>query len=173
MRVLAVLATRFARYGQRLHLEKTRLVDFRRPFQSARGGSQRERSFTLLGFTHYWGRSRKGRWVVQRKTDRNRFTGAVRAIGQWCQTHRHWSLADQQAALSRKLQGHYAYYGITGSARALGRFHYETRRAWRKWLNRRSWHGRMTWNRFARLAEHCRLPPPRVVHSIYGRAAKP
>ena len=97
-RVLAVLAKRFARYGLRLHPEKTRLVDFRRPSQAARSGSQSERSFTLLGFTHYWGRSRKGRWVVQRKTERNRFTRAVRAVGQWCRTHRHWSLADQQAA---------------------------------------------------------------------------
>ena len=172
-RVLAVLAKRFARYGLRLHPEKTRLVDFRPPSRQAGGGSQRERSFTLLGFTHYWGRSRKGRWVVQRKTDQHRFTRAVQAIGQWCRRHRHWPLADQQAALTRKLQGHYAYYGITGNARALGRFHYEVRRAWRKWLNRRSWHGRMTWDRFARLAQHYRLPPPRVVHSIYGRAANP
>ena len=172
-RVLAVLAKRFARYGLRLHPEKTRLVNFRRPIQTARGGSQRERSFTLLGFSHYWGRSRKGRWVVQRKTNRDRFTRAVRAIGQWCRRHRHWSLADQQAALRRKLQGHYAYYGITGNARALGRFHYEVRRAWYKWLKRRSWRTRLNWARFDRLTKRYRLPPPRVVHSIYGRAANP
>lgn len=172
-RVLAVLAKRFARYGLRLHPEKTRLVNFRRPKQTARGGSQRERSFTLLGFTHYWGRSRKGRWVVQRKTNRDRFTRAVRAVGQWCRKHRHWPLADQQAALSRKLQGHYAYYGITGNARALGRFHHEVRRAWYKWLKRRSWRTRLNWARFDRLTQHYRLPQARVVHSIYGRAANP
>ena len=85
--------------------------------------------------SHYWGRSRKGRWVVQRKTAKDRFTRALREIG-------HWPVAAQQVALRRKLQGHYAYYGITGNARALGRFLYEVRRLWRKWLHRRSWRGK-------------------------------
>lgn len=169
-RVLAVLAKRFAKYGLRLHPDKTRLVDFRSPKRSGQGGSQRERSFVLLGFTHFWGRSRKGRWIVQRKTAPDRFTRAVREIGHWCRTHRHWSVTAQQQALRRKLQGHYAYYGITGNSRALGRFRYEVERLWRKWLNRRSWRGRMPWDRFSRLRECYPLPPPRVVHSVYRRA---
>ena len=60
-RVLGVLAKRLEKYGLRLHPDKTRMVDFRSPWKSPRGGSQRERSFAMLGFTHYWGRSRKGR----------------------------------------------------------------------------------------------------------------
>ena len=68
-RVLDVLPKRFERFGLTLHPEKTRLVDFRSPARTGgTSGSQRERRFDLLGFTHYWGRSRKGRWVVQRKT---------------------------------------------------------------------------------------------------------
>ncbi len=172
-RVLDVLAKRFARYGLRLHPEKTRLLDFRSPPRAGRGGSQRERSFDLLGFTHFWGRSRKGRWVVQHKTAKANFGRALREIGRWCRVHRHWSVADQQAALSRKLQGHYAYYGITGNARALARFLYEVRRLWRKWLDRRSYHARMTWQKFVRLTASYPLPPPRVVHSVYRRAATP
>jgi group II intron reverse transcriptase/maturase len=143
-RVLAVLAKRFAKYGLRLHPEKTRLVDFRSPPRAGGSGSQRERSFELLGFTHFWGRSRTGRWVVKRKTAKDRFSRALRAVGRWCRDNRHWRLRDQQAALSRKLQGHYAYYGIIGNSRALARFRYEVERLWRKWLARRSWHGRMT-----------------------------
>lgn len=172
-RVLNVLAKRFAKYGLRLHPEKTRLLDFRRPTRAGRGGSQRERSFELLGFTHFWGRSGKGRWIVQRKTAKASFSRALREIGRWCRVHRHWSLADQQAALSRKLQGHYAYYGITGNARALARFLCEVRRRWRKWLDRRSWRARMTWPTFVRLTARYPLPPPRVVHSVYRRAATP
>ena len=172
-RVLAVLSKRFERYGLRLHPEKTCLVDFRSPPRAGRSGSQRERSFDLLGFTHFWGRSRKGRWVVQRKTAKDRFTRALREVGRWCRAHRHWPVAAQQAALRRKLQGHYAYYGITGNGRALARFLYEVRRLWRKWLNRRSWHARMTWEKFVRLATRYPLPQPRVVHSVYRRAATP
>ena len=172
-RVLAVLSKRFAKYGLRLHPEKTRLVDFRSPPRRGQDGSQRERSFALLGFTHFWGRSRKGRWVVQRKTAKDRFTRALRDIGQWCRAHRHWPVAAQQAALYRKLTGHYAYYGITGNGRALDRFLYEVRRLWRKWLHRRSWRGRMTWDQFVRLTERYPLPATRVVHSIYRRTATP
>ena len=172
-RVLAVLSKRFEKYGLRLHPEKTRLVDFRSPPRRGQDGSQRERSFALLGFTHFWGRSRKGRWIVQRKTAKDRFTRALREIGRWCRAHRHWPVATQQAALRRKLQGHYAYYGITGNMRALVRFLYEARRLWRKWLNRRSWHARMTWETFACLAERYPLPQPRVIHSIYRRVATP
>ena len=147
------------------------MVDFRSPLRAGGGGSQRERSFGLLGFTHYWGRSRKGRWVVQRKTAKDRFTRALREIGRWCRAHRHWPVAAQQAALHRKLKGHYAYYGITGNGRALACFLYEVQRLWRKWLHRRSWHGRMTWEKFGRLVARYPLPQPRVVHSIYRRAA--
>jgi group II intron reverse transcriptase/maturase len=171
--VFAVLVKRFAKYGLRLHPEKTRLVDFRSPPRAECGGSQRERSFALLGLAHFWGRSRKGRWVVQRKTAKDRFTRALREIGQWCRTHRHWPVAAQQTTLRRKLQGHYAYYGITGNGRALASFLHEVRRLWLKWLDRRSWRRRMSWEKFGRLTTRYPLPQPRVVHSIYRRAATP
>jgi RNA-directed DNA polymerase len=172
-RVLEVLPKRFGQYGLRLHPEKTRLVDVRSPSRTGPGGPQRERSLVLLGFAPFWGRSRKGRWVVQRKTAKDRFTRALRDVGHWCRAHRHWPVAAQQAALRRKLQGHYAYDGLTGKARALARFVHEVRRLWRKWLHRRSWRGRMTWVRFVRLTERYPLPPPRVVHRVYRRAATP
>ena len=165
-RVLGVLAKRLEKYGLRLHPEKTRMVEFVRPSKSKRGGTPSGRSFAMLGFTHYWGRSRKGRWVVKRKTAKERFSRALRGIGQWCRSHRHRSLREQHAALSRKLRGHYAYYGITGNGPALARFRHEVRRCWHKWLGRRSWGGRMSWERFARVLNTYPLPLARVVHSV-------
>jgi group II intron reverse transcriptase/maturase len=170
-RVMSVLPKRFGRYGLTLHPEKTRLVDFRRPDQGIGSGSGR--TFAMLGLTHFWGRSRKGRWIVKRKTAPDRFSRALRQIGRWCRLHRHRSLAEQQRALNQKLRGHYSYYGVTGNARALGRFHRMVERHWRKWLHRRSHATTMTWEHFKRLLRHYPLAPPRVVHSIYSRAAKP
>ena len=109
--------------------------------------------------------------MVKRKTAKDRFSRALRAVGHWCRANRHWRLRDQQVALSRKLQGHYAYYGITGNSRALARFRHEVMRLWCKWLGRRSWHGRMTWERFNRLCEHYPLPAARAIHSVYRYAA--
>ena len=169
-RVLAVLPKRFGRFGLTLHPEKTRLLDFRRPTGS---GSSRGRSFDLLGFRHFWGRSRKGYWVVKRKTSDKSFSRAMKKTAEWCRRNRHLSVAEQHRTLRRKVQGHYAYFGITGNSRALSRFVSEVERTWRKWLDRRSQRARMKWDRFARLLRRFPLPTPRIVHSVYARAAKP
>ena len=157
-RVLNVLARRFARFGLTLHPDKTRLVAFWPP-RVEDGGS-----FDLLGFTHYWGKSRRGRWVIQRKTAKDRFRRALQRIGDWCRKHRHWRLRDQHAALTRKLQGHWAYFGLSGNYRALALLRYRVERIWLKWLGRRSQRGRLPWSHAARLLSVFSLPTPRIVH---------
>ena len=143
------------------------MVEFGRPSKSKRGGSQRERSFAMLGFTHYWGRSRKGRWVVKRKTAKERYSRVLKGIGQWCRAHRHRAIRDQHMGLSRKLRGHYAYYGITGNVRALSRMRFAAARQWCKWLNRRGGRVPMSWERFKGGLQTHPLPPVRIVHSVY------
>jgi RNA-directed DNA polymerase len=172
-RVMAVLPKRFEKYGLKLHPEKTRLVNFRRP--QGRSGKREERpgSFELLGFTHYWGRSHRGRWVVKRKTASKRLTRAIKAVRQWCRANRHEPITEQQRVLAQKLRGHCAYYGITGNGGALTRFHDAVVRAWRVWLDRRSQRRRMTWERYKRLLQRYPLPPPIPVHSVVRYAARP
>ena len=166
-RVLAVLPKRLGKYGLQLHPDKTRLVDFRPSGTGVSGG----RSFDLLGFTHYWGRSRKGRWTIKRKTAKGRLASAVRRVGQWCRERRHRPIPEQHAALARQLTGHFAYYGITGNGAALVRFHGQVVRRWFKWLSRRSNRSCSDWAHFRRLLIRYPLPPPRVVHSVYPSAA--
>lgn len=166
-RVIEVLPKRFGKYGLSLHPEKTKLVDFKRPSNRREGPG----SFDFLGFTHLWSKSRKGRWVVQRKTAKDRLARALKRVAQWCRYQRHLPVRMQHQALSRKLMGHNQYYGVTGNFRALSRFYWEVHEVWRKWLNRRSQRAKMTWERFNRLIERYPLPRPRVVHSVY--AAKP
>lgn len=167
-RVMEVLPKRFGRYNLTLNPAKTRLVDFRRPPRSG-GGSG---SFDLLGFTHFWGTSRKGWPVVQRKTSSSRFSRALKRISEWCRVNRHRSVAEQHKMLSLKVRGHYSYFGITGNSRAIGRFLHEVERQWRRWLDRRSSRAKMTWDRFCLLLRRYPIPPPRVVRSVYALAAK-
>jgi len=175
-RVMEVLPKRFEKYGLTIHPEKTRLVPFERPSdRPLRPGTPprvQPASFDLLGFTHYWGRSRKGHWVVKRKTSKSRLRRGLRAIAQWCREHRHQPVVFQQCTLGQKLRGHCAYYGITGNARALTQFRYGVIALWRKWLGRRHRAGEVTWERMGRLLERYPLPPALVVHSVYRRAAK-
>jgi RNA-directed DNA polymerase len=163
-RILAVLPKRFGRFGLSLHPDKTRLVDFRR---CDRGNSAGPGTFDLLGFTLYWGVSRRGRWIVKAKTANNRFSRSLRRMRDYCRAHRHEPLAKQQKALAWKLMGHYSYYGVTSNYEALARFYRETRRIWQKWLSRRSHTGYVDWNRMLELLKLFPLPMPRIVHQ-YG-----
>jgi RNA-directed DNA polymerase len=172
-RVMNVLPKRFGRYGLTLHPKKTRLVPFQRPTSGTSGGKADPQSFELLGFTHHWAKSLRGRWFVRRKTAPSRFGRALQRVGEWCRVNRHLPVAIQQQSLAQKLRGHYGYFGITGNAAALGRFYYEVKRVWRLWLDRRSQRAKMVWPRFQKLLERYPLPPPVVVHSVYRSAANP
>jgi RNA-directed DNA polymerase len=164
-RVLEVLPKRFDRYGLRLHPGKTRLVRFGRPCRKAEPEAkphEEPRSFDFLGFTHYWEKSRRGKWVVKRKTASDRFTRFLRQLNLWCQGNRHAPMPWQHAKLLSKLRGHYGYYGITGNSKSLGSLHYWAMRIWRKWLSRRSRTSNLTWERFNLLLERYPLPNPRI-----------
>ena len=168
-KVLEVLPQRFARFGLTLHPEKTRLVQFLRPprHPGTRGdASPRPGTFDFLGFTHYWGASRNGRWVAKRKTAQDRFRRAVAHVKEWCRQFRHQPITRQHAYLSRLIRGHCEYYGITGNSIALGRFRQRLQRLWRYWLDHRSQKARMNWQRFSRLLGRYPLPPARAVHSV-------
>jgi len=175
-RVMDVMPKRFGKYGLTIHPDKTRLVPFRKPLgdrespDSASAG--RAGTFDFLGFTHFWARSRKGNWILKRKTAASRFTRAVRTIAQWCRFHRHDPVCEQHRVLCQKLRGHCAYYGITGNSFAISRFHYAVLRLWRKWLlrRRRAWRGTFDW--FARLLQRYPLPSAIAVHSVCRRVAK-
>jgi group II intron reverse transcriptase/maturase len=172
-KIYRVLFKRFDKYGLSLHPEKTRVVPFGRPKATRDGQTNgpKPETFDYLGFTHYWGKSRNGRWVIRRKTMRKRFTRGLKAISQWCREHRHEPMLEQVAVLGRKLKGHFGYYGITGNFPALNRFRWEVIKVWRKWLARRGDPKGMSWERMHKLLDFFYLPEARVVHSIF--AAKP
>jgi RNA-directed DNA polymerase len=103
-RVLAVLPKRFGKYGLTLHPEKTRLVPFRRP-DRANGGDGGPATFQLLGFTYHWGVSRNGKWAVQRRTAKDRFSRTLRRIAEWCRTHRHDDVESHHRARQASSRG--------------------------------------------------------------------
>lgn len=167
-RVLNVLPKRFGKHGLTLHPEKTRLVSFHRPRRGVgKGDVQRSQpdTFDLLGFTHYWGVSRKGNWVVKRKTAKDRFARALRSLAHWCRIHRHLPIPEQWEALNSKLRGHFGYYGIVGNARCLERFRNQAERVWQKWLSRRSDRARIPWDRFGLIKARYPLPPVVLRHA--------
>ena len=175
-RVMEVLPKRFGKYGLTIHPDKTRLVAFQPPAASARsdpGKGSSPGTFDLLGFTHFWGRSRKGSWVVKRRTAAGRLRRAITTIAQWCRCNRHRPIAEQHHALGQKLRGHFAYYGITGNGGALRRFRDAVTHAWRKWLSRRKRGCPLSWAKITGILQRFPLPAAVVVHSVYRATAKP
>ena len=167
-RVMGVLGKRLERYGLALHPDKTRLVAFRRPPRGQQGGKG-PGSFDFVGFTFYWGRTRSGSWTLQYKTRCARLRRSIRSVYAWCRRHRHWAVKEQCAALSRRLHGHYNYFGVNGNARCLQSLYVATKQAWRKWLGRRSQRGRLSWERMEDILRLHPLPRPRITVQIWGR----
>ncbi len=165
-RVQRVLAKRFAKYGLEIHPDKTRLVEFNRPRRRDKRGTN---SVDFLGMTHYWGRSRKKKWIVKQKTAKKRLSRALRAISLYCKKNLHLKVSEQHERLSQMARGHYNYYGVTHNGPSLKKFHHQMKRIWRKWLNRRNREKSMPWERFNLLLKRYPLPKPKVVKSIYGR----
>jgi group II intron reverse transcriptase/maturase len=165
-RVQAVLGKRLERFGLRLHPQKTRLVDFRRPPRSQTTGRS-PTSLDFLGFCWYWRRTRKGIWGTACKTRRARLARAIQRVYAWCQDHRHLPVREQHEALKRRVQGHINYFGVNGNIASLRRFVNQVKRSWFKWLNRRSQRARLNWGRFEDLLRDFPLPKARIVVSIW------
>jgi hypothetical protein len=44
-------------------------------------------TFDFLGLPHYWTRSRRGLWVIKRRTARKRLQRTKKALWRWCRTN--------------------------------------------------------------------------------------
>jgi RNA-directed DNA polymerase len=164
-----MMRERFAKFNLELHPEKTRIINLDRD-QRCRTNRKDHQShtFDFLGFTHYWGRSRKGNPTLCRKTSAKKFRKACKELNIWLWKVRCTAkLKEWWPTLQAKLRGHYQYYGISGNRRAIERFHYVAKRLVFKWLNRRSQKTSFDWKGFQVYLEHYRLPEPRIVHHLY------
>jgi len=160
-RVMGVLGQRFARYGLRLHPEKTRLLPFARPTSGDAGGKG-PATFDLLGFTLYWRRTRSGSWMPGFRTRTARLRRAILAATDWCRSHRLLSVKEQRTALARRIEGHNNYFGVNGNLRSLRTLLRQVERAWHKWLSRRGQRKPLSWTRFRDLLRCNPLPVPTV-----------
>ena len=105
-RVLGVLAKRLQKYGLRLHPDKTRMVELSQSVEIEAGRLAARAQLRDVGVSPTTGDA-PGRsdGSSKRKTAKDRFSRALKGIGHWCRTHRHWSLRDQQAGVEPQAAG--------------------------------------------------------------------
>jgi group II intron reverse transcriptase/maturase len=171
-RILKVLPKRFGRFGLSIHPEKTALIQFSKP-GSKSGSDGGNGTFDFLGFTHYWAKSRWGRWVIKRMTARKRIRRAKKALWQWCRNNRHRPLKEQHRILCHKLRGHFQYYAIRGNFWSLETILRHAKKAWRYWLSRRSQKSYIPWEKFDIPASEAQDPPRHLTTSAGQQSYAP
>jgi len=164
-KIMEVLPKRFGRFGLSIHSEKTKMIKFKKQRRNEQADRENG-TLDFLGFTHYWSKSRRGYWVVKRKTIGKRLKGYLKSLWMWCKKNRHDPLKDQYETLCRKLRGYYQYYGVTSNFKAIETAYRYVFQAWRYWLSRRCQKGYIDADRFKELLSQYVLPKPRIIHNI-------
>ena len=165
-RCLEQLRDRFRKFSLELHPDKTRLIRFgrfaRRDSRRFDGRSKPE-TFDFLGFTHFCGVNRNGKFMVCRITMKKRFVAKLREIKAELRRRMHHSIVAQGHWLASVVRGYFAYHAIPGNWEAIGEFRTQVARMWYKTLRRRSQRTRVTWDRMTKTV-HAWLPRARILH---------
>ena len=159
------MRARFEQFSLELHGEKTRLLEFGRyaAARRQRRGLGKPETFTFLGFTFICGTSRRGGFLLKRKTRGDRMRAKLREVKEQLRRCMHDAIPEQGRWLRAVVTGYFAYHAVPTNARALGAFRYHVVDLWRRTLRRRSQKDRLTWARMEQIAAAW-LPPPRILH---------
>jgi len=164
---LAAMTERLAAFDLEVEPSKTALLRFGSHALGQRADTAAgPRTFSFLGFTHYMGRSRRGRFLVGRKTDGKRMAKKLKLLNERLCKLRAQGAPAMLTYLVRHLHGHIQYYGVSGNSRSLARYIYFAGGLLFKWLNRRSQRRSLTWKRFRAVLGPL-LPRARIIHNLY------
>ncbi|VDA33355.1 Group II intron-encoded protein LtrA [Klebsiella quasipneumoniae] len=156
---------RLREFGLTVHPEKTRLMEFGRFAAENRAirGKGKPETFNFLGFTHISGKDRNGRFMLIRKTRRDRMTATLKAIKDGLRRRWHYSIPEQGKWLRRVVQGYLNYHSVPGNFPTMQKFRTHVTNLWRRALRRRSQKDDTTWTKANKLAAAW-LPRVRVLH---------
>ena len=162
---LADMRARFEAFGLELHPEKTHLIEFGRHARKNRKdrGLGKPEAFTFLGFTHICGQSRRGQFLLWRKSRQDRMRAKLRAIKIDLHRKMHETLSAQGRWLRSVVMGYFNYHAVPTNSYALAAFRHRVLQLWWRTLRRRSQVGRTTLETMLRLAQQW-LPRPSILH---------
>ena len=156
---------RLGEFALSLHPDKTRLIEFGRHAADRRAqrGLGKPETFQFLGFTHICAKSRQGRFLLKRKSRRDRMRAKLKAIKQELKRRMHQPIPVQGKWLGQVVKGWFNYHAVPTNSRALNAFRFHVTEIWRQTLRRRSQKGDITWERIMRLANDW-LPHAKILH---------
>ena len=156
---------RLQEFSLSLHPKKTRLIEFGRHAATNRKqrGLGKPETFNFLGMSFICGKSRGGKFLLKRRTRRDRMQAKIKEVAGELRRRMHQSIPEQGKWLKQVITGFFNYHAVPTNWDALGAFRAEITERWRRTLSRRSQKGGLTWARMAKLADDW-LPKPRILH---------
>ena len=165
MRIRETLPKRLAKYKLVLNEEKTKMVDFSRE-KVMRNIPQGV--FDFLGFTFYWGKTKKGKIIPKLKTSGKTMRNKLAKVEAWIKDIRCKNkLKEIWGTFCAKLRGHTQYYGVTFNSKQVQKFFWEATNIFFKWINRRSQKKSFSWAKFEKFLERFPLPKAHICHALY------
>ncbi|WP_236619659.1 group II intron reverse transcriptase/maturase [Bacillus sp. 1NLA3E] len=164
------LKLRLKKFNLEIAEDKTKIIPFGRfAEQNAnQQGRSKPATFDFLGFTHYCGKSKQGKFRVKRKTSRKKVQGKLKETKEWLKSNRSKDIHMIMDRFKRSLIGYYNYYCITDNTQIVYNFKDKIEKLLFKWLNRRSQRKSFTWDKFSLFLKKYPLPLPRIKVNIYN-----
>lgn len=164
-RVKAALMKRLEEYGLKMNGDKTKLVKFSGRKQNR---NEKQETFDFLGFTIYWGKTKKGGYLIKLKTNGKRFRSKLKKVNDWARTIRNKiPLKQIMKIAAAKTRGHIQYYGVSLNWTSVKAFVYKVEVILFKWLNRRSQRKSFTWEKFKRYLDKIEFPKTRICYKLF------
>jgi RNA-directed DNA polymerase len=164
-RFLDAMPERLREFSLSLHSDKTRLIEFGRfaADRRAQRGLGKPETFNFLGFTFICGKTRRGKFLVTRKSRSDRMRTKLKEIKKGLRLRMHEPISKQGKWLARVVGGYFNYHAAPTNGPMLATFRFLVTELWRRTLRRRSQKDRTNWQRITGLADRW-LPPPRILH---------
>jgi len=164
-RFLDAMRARFEEFALSLHPDKTRLIEFGRHavVRRAQNGLGKPETFNFLGFTFICGRSRRGYFLLKRKSRLDRVRAKLKEIKVELRRRMHRPVPEQGSWLAQVIRGFFAYHAVPTNFAVLGKFRHQVIRLWLRSLRRRSQKDDTPWTWMEKLANDF-LPKPKILH---------
>lgn len=170
IQILTAIKERLKKFNLEVSAEKTRIVEFGRHAKenTKKRGSIKPDTFNFLGLTHYCSESRRGKFLMKVKTNKQRMSNKLKEMNQWLKANRNRvKIKALWKTISSKLTGHYNYYGVSSNSRSVQNFYYQTVKLTFKWINRRSQKKSYNWDKFSEYLKQHPLSKPSLAYNMY------
>lgn len=163
------LIERLKKFGLEIAEEKTKIIRFGIGSErECENGRNKPSTFDFLGFTHYWGKGKRGYFRLKRKTSPKKFKGKIKEFKVWIQRNRHMNETELVKSIKSKLVGHYQYYGVSDNHLAISMYYDQILRLTLKWRNRRSQRRSFTVEKFNLFRKRSTFPRPSIRVNLFS-----